>query len=174
MRERRQQLIVNSRFQHHFILKTVMLSFILVNSILIVYFLLSLMGVPKVYYSLIAGVTVAIIECVTLLLIFHFSRKASLRIAGPIYRFEKVFRSINEGDLTTRAILRSNDNFTENAQTLNESIETLQRRIESIQDSAAILRNQVANDTEAGQSADSLCRQLSVFKVRKDDLQGAS
>jgi methyl-accepting chemotaxis protein len=150
-----------------------MLSFIFVNSILIVHFLLSLTNTPKVYYNLIIGITVAIIEGIALLLIFYLSRKASLRIAGPIYRFEQVLKALNEGDLTTRAILRKNDSFTESAQTLNESIETLRRRIESIQDSADILRNQITDDTEASQSADSLCRQLSVFKVRKDDLQDA-
>jgi methyl-accepting chemotaxis protein len=94
----------------------------------------------------------------------------SLRIAGPIYRFEQVLKAVNEGDLTVSAILRKNDNFIESGATLNDTMENLRHRVELIQDSAFALRDQVAGDAAASQLADSLCRQLSVFKVHKDPL----
>ncbi|MCI0410047.1 MAG: methyl-accepting chemotaxis protein [Acidobacteria bacterium] len=58
---------------------------------------------------------------------------ASHRIAGPLYRFRRVFEAVAEGNLTARAIIRKNDYLVTDADTINAMIATLNTRITRIE-----------------------------------------
>ncbi|MGH7422290.1 MAG: hypothetical protein ACREJ1_01285, partial [Candidatus Methylomirabilales bacterium] len=57
----------------------------------------------------------------------------SHRIAGPLYRFRKVFGAVASGDLSVRAKLRKGDYLGKESDSLNEMIDSLRAKIESIQ-----------------------------------------
>jgi len=69
---------------------------------------------------------------VFVLLALH-SILVSHRIAGPLYRFRKVFGAVARGDLSVRANLRKGDYLGKESESLNEMIASLRAKIESIQ-----------------------------------------
>jgi methyl-accepting chemotaxis protein len=69
---------------------------------------------------------------VFVLLALH-SILVSHRIAGPLYRFRKVFGVVARGDLSVRANLRKGDYLGKESESLNEMIASLRTKIESIQ-----------------------------------------
>lgn len=54
------------------------------------------------------------------------------RIAGPLYRFSTLFRSIGSGDLHQRARLRKHDYLHREAQAFNTMLDSLENRIQTI------------------------------------------
>jgi methyl-accepting chemotaxis protein len=62
---------------------------------------------------------------VALLLISVHSILVSHRIAGPLYRFRRVFRSIEKGDLSVRSGVRKKDYLLRESNTINDMIEGL-------------------------------------------------
>ena len=69
---------------------------------------------------------------VSMLLIVHgvfFSH----RIAGPLYRFRRIFRSVANGDLTVRTSIRKSDYLHAEAQCLGEMVGALREKIARIE-----------------------------------------
>ncbi len=58
----------------------------------------------------------------------------SHKIAGPLYRFRKVFDAVGAGDLAVRATLREGDFLGRDADSINAMIASLRARIRAIQD----------------------------------------
>ncbi|MEK6714115.1 MAG: methyl-accepting chemotaxis protein [Nitrospirota bacterium] len=56
----------------------------------------------------------------------------SHRIAGPLYRFEKILTDIGKGDLTQRFKLRDNDQLSELSESITELTTTMDKRISDI------------------------------------------
>lgn len=54
------------------------------------------------------------------------------RIAGPLYRFSALFRSIGTGDLHQRVRLRKHDYLHREAQAFNSMLDNLEKRIKTI------------------------------------------
>ena len=52
------------------------------------------------------------------------------RIAGPLYQFRRIFRSIASGDLSVRAGIRKNDYLTKEVVDINDMIATLVRQVD--------------------------------------------
>ncbi len=63
----------------------------------------------------------------------------SHRIAGPIFRFQKVLNEIDKGDLTHRFTLREDDQFKELAGRINDLARTMDHKIGLIKDHASAL-----------------------------------
>jgi len=63
----------------------------------------------------------------------------SHRIAGPIFRFQKVLSEIDKGDLTHRFKLRDSDQFKELADGINELARTMDNKVGLIKDRASEL-----------------------------------
>ena len=61
------------------------------------------------------------------------------RIAGPLYRFSFLFRSIGTGDLHHRARLRKHDYLHREAQAFNTMLDSLENRINTINLHAALV-----------------------------------
>ncbi len=73
---------------------------------------------------IIIGIT-AIIGIAVLIYMSH-------RIAGPLYRFEKILTDIGRGDLTQRFKLRDNDQLSELSESITELTTTMDKRISDI------------------------------------------
>jgi methyl-accepting chemotaxis protein len=105
------------------------------------------------------------------LLAFH-SVVVSHRIAGPLYRFQRVWTAMAEGDLSIRAKLRTNDYLKQEAEVMNEMIEALAARIRGVQAQATVVRAAFDDLRRArtGGSAD-VDRDLADLGRQLDDLE---
>ncbi len=61
------------------------------------------------------------------------------RIAGPLYRFSTLFRSIGTGDLHQRARLRKHDYLHREAEAFNTMLDSLENRIKTIHLQSALV-----------------------------------
>jgi len=69
---------------------------------------------------------------VTFLVLLLHSMYFMHRIAGPLYRFSTLFRSIGTGHLHQRARLRKHDYLHREAQAFNSMLDNLENRIQTI------------------------------------------
>jgi methyl-accepting chemotaxis protein len=114
---------------------------------------------------------------IALLLISFHSVVISHRIAGPLYRFRAVFRSVQQGDFTAYAGIRRRDYLQAEAAALREMIGGLGQRISSVKVAARELTARLpdpeqAMGTERKQAlqelharADLLLRELGAFRL---------
>lgn len=84
----------------------------------------------------------------------------SHRIAGPLFRFEKEFKEIGQGDLTKKVVLRKNDQVSAMADSINEMVSELHAKLSSIQQIVEQIR-QTASRTKGN---DDLIRELDDLK----------
>lgn len=144
---RRKNYFIKKRFQMNFSSKFILL--IVLESILIVSLFLYISAntlttgylnsilrieptrdfffVPFVLITLIVVLGISLAGMIVFILLSH-------RIAGPLYRFEKVLEQLSEGDLTTVVHLRNTDQLLGFEKALNSFIETLCQRIATIKE----------------------------------------
>jgi len=84
----------------------------------------------KIYMEALNSTVVAI-SLFSLMIFFILTIIYSHSIAGPIYRFERIFESMEKGKLTMKAKLRKSDEFQEVAEMLNRGILSLNSRIKA-------------------------------------------
>lgn len=88
------------------------------------------------------------------------------KLAGPLYRVEKDFDAIKEGDLTVRVHLRNNDSLLSFADHLNSSIEHIDQQMGQVQQLNDILQTQEkAQNPEATKTLQELDQLLSTIKT---------
>jgi methyl-accepting chemotaxis protein len=64
------------------------------------------------------------------------------KLAGPLFRVEKDFKSVEQGDLTVRIHLRNNDSLQSFADRLNSTINHLDQQMGQIQQLSTTLKDQ--------------------------------
>lgn len=99
----------------------------------------------------------------------------SHRIAGPLYRFRKVFGAVASGDLSVRATLRKGDYLGKESDSLNEMIATLRGKIESIQShhgETQTVLTALKQSIERG-SIEDMQRQLEELHVQMEELKAS-
>lgn len=90
-----------------------------------------------------------IIGIIILILLSH-------RIAGPLFRFEKILGELYKGDLTLRFQLRYNDQFKDLADKINELSETMDGKIGTIKTHTAEISRLISELQTASASNQSL------------------
>ena len=159
---RRKKLFINKRFQSHFLFRIflgVLLSTILLSAVI---FFLSTSGttvifkefrleaVPTSDYilsSLSAGLIISLI--VSFVIYFVLGLIYSHQIAGPMYRFGKIFEGMAKGNLRQTAILRQNDEWKETAHLLDQALSSLRERMNNIDKSFSDLKSAVDSGDKA-------------------------
>jgi methyl-accepting chemotaxis protein len=94
----------------------------------------------------------------------------SHRIAGPLYRFEKILSEISEGDLTKRVSLRKTDQLNELKEGLNILMESFDQRLGRIKSNLSELKsllskNDPANSEKIYKAVELLKKEIDHFKV---------
>lgn len=84
----------------------------------------------EVSYELI--LRVSLILFVTILVIALFGIFFLHRMAGPVYRFQRILRHVSRGEIPDEFRLREGDFFTETAEDLNQVLRLLRQRRERI------------------------------------------
>jgi methyl-accepting chemotaxis protein len=144
---RRKNYLIKKKFQLNFLSKFVILLLLEAVAIAALFMYISSNTITAGYQNsllsvektasfflvpfLLMTVIVAIAMGIAGLIVFVF---LSHRIAGPLYRFEKVIEDISGGDLTSRIDLRRTDQLTEIKEVLNSLIHSMDLRIGRIKD----------------------------------------
>jgi len=97
-------------------------------------------------------------EVIGFVIIFFVALFVSHRMAGPIYRFEKVIEQIGKGDFTIKTTLRKKDEFHEIAEALNDMLLQLTAKIEVIKEQSEQLKNKITELKLSGKKKDELAR----------------
>lgn len=84
-------------------------------------------------------ISIAFISIATAVVIMFLSH----RIAGPLFKIEKSVKEIGDGNLNLRINLRSTDEITEMAATINEMTKNIKDHMEGIKDRVDNLANQI-------------------------------
>jgi len=100
--------------------------------------------------ALLPGVIVA--ELVSILVVCIICIFVTHTIAGPVYRMERVARSIGTGDLTNFIKLRPKDELKDLADAMNEMTMGLRSRVVSIKDAVAEMRAMADTMKSAGKT----------------------
>lgn len=137
---KRKQMYVKRQFQQSMLLQSILLTFIVVNVIVMAVFwaIDSFPDLQQLKFYL--AFAVATLEIVGFIAIYQLNLKASHRIAGPVFSMERSLGQIENGDLTTKVSLRSTDQFPETAQQLNATVDSVRRRVNKSQYLAAQIR----------------------------------
>lgn len=131
MQERRQSLIAIRSIQVPLILQSVLASFILINVVLIIAFLVGA-GLSGPVGRLYLAIAVAAVEILCLAGVFFAARKQSSQIVGPLYRVEELAKRLRDGDLTARAEIRSGDYFVQQIGALDDALQDLHDRVHDL------------------------------------------
>jgi methyl-accepting chemotaxis protein len=86
----------------------------------------------------------------------------SHKIAGPLYRFDQCFKDLSQGDLTTRARLRKNDEAIWLSKSFNQMTESLDSRVSTLKNAANEVARQLPNSNP---SKNLLDKTLSGFRT---------
>ncbi len=88
-----------------------------------------------------------------MILIFLHSIRASHRVAGPLYRFTLVLEALKEGEISSPIRIRKGDYLHQEADLINEVLESLRQNVESLQE-AQVQLNQALSESsrELGQN----------------------
>jgi methyl-accepting chemotaxis protein len=96
----------------------------------------------------------------------------SHRIAGPLYRFRKVFGAVAGGDLSVRATLRKGDYLGKESESLNRMIVSLRAKVESIQNHHGEMQKVLTalkQSVDRG-SIEEVHRLLEALRVQREEL----
>jgi len=102
----------------------------------------------------------------------------SHRIAGPLYRFEKVLEQVEAGDLTTRVKLRGTDQIIDVEKALNVLIGSLDERMgainKDIDELKALLGQKDSPEflSKLGKTIDSIKNKSSHFQITSNKQEG--
>ncbi|MDP2922850.1 MAG: methyl-accepting chemotaxis protein [Candidatus Omnitrophota bacterium] len=119
--------------------------------------------IPFLLIILIVCVGIGIAAMIIFILLSH-------RIAGPLYRFEKILNEISTGDLTKRISLRKTDQLTELKEALNILMESFDQRLGRVKNNLFELRellakNDPANSEKIYKAIELLKDEIDHFKV---------
>jgi len=155
---RRKQYFIQKEYQTKFILKlsALILAGTVISTVLILYFsqdtltssyVNSRLEVKSTSAAILPAVmltnaiTVTVIFIAAVVVILFISHK----IAGPMYRFEKEIKKIDEGDISGTISLRDKDQFEKLAQSLDGMVAGLRQKITLIQDTVDQALGKVEN-----------------------------
>ncbi|MFK8083354.1 MAG: hypothetical protein AB8B97_24000 [Granulosicoccus sp.] len=166
MDEQRKELFVKHRFQKSMILEVLLGTFIMVN-ILVLAFFVSLDRVPNLHQNK-EYIALAVVgfEAIGFFIVYRYNRRASHRIAGPLFSVQRKLESIAAGDIDFTMEVRQDDQFHELSDQMNVTVISLRERIEKMQVLALRLQAQPGNK----QLATELVKELSHFKTAEPPL----
>ncbi len=168
MNESRNTVMVKEKFQNQLMMQTVLTTFITLNVIVMLSFLLEEQLNNADYTINVFSLFVAGLELVGIAVVYLISKRTAFRIAGPVYAIERSLRSVNEGDLTVQLTLRDGDYFFEASDTLNNTILTLKTRVDMMQQLCAQLEN-TDNPEQRSKLQKSLSDQLEFFQTVEEE-----
>lgn len=175
-KNRRRSLRIKNEFQNRFILESILVTFIFINTVIIVSFFA--LESTNDFYRLRFTLAVALATCELggLSIVYLYSLKASHRIAGPVFMLEKGLKAISEGNLTFHFKLRTGDYLQDTVDLYNQSVTDLRGKISAAKKTAEELRSLAGKDQRAILLTEQLIRDLSAINtdVKTEPVQAQS
>lgn len=165
MGEQRSQLLIKRQFQQSLILEVMLATFVFINLIVIIGYLLidSIADVQQLKRYL--GFAVAALEIVGFVVVYRINLRSSHRIAGPVFVIERSLRQIEVGELDFTMRLRQGDQFQEVCEQMNTTVTGLRQRIGRAQQLARQLHRQASPEPAL---VEQLVRELDYFRTEAD------
>jgi len=171
MAELRHTVITHNQFQHRIILQTVLMTFITLNLVIILGYLLSDLFDFYDLSTTMLAVSISVVELAALAIVYLISRKISFRIAGPLYAMEKRLKSMADGDVTLHLTLRKDDYLHEVSDILNNTVDTFHDHINKTKNVAERLKSELPKDSEAYNHVKELLAELAFFDSNSEPAQ---
>jgi methyl-accepting chemotaxis protein len=107
-----------------------------------------------------------------LIVIGLHSIRTSHKIAGPLYRFERIFETVKEGNLSEKVRLRKGDYLINEMDHINEMLESLQIRVQEIKDAQSGLNEAISEckDVVNHASKDEITKRMNDITEKDDQL----
>jgi methyl-accepting chemotaxis protein len=107
-----------------------------------------------------------------ILVIGLHSIRTSHKIAGPLYRFGRLFETMKEGNLPKKVTIRKGDYFINEVELINEMLESLQIRVQEIKDAQSSLNEAISEckDVVSHASKDEIIKRMNEITVKGDQL----
>jgi len=161
MVEQRSELFVKHKFQKTMILEVLLITFILINILVLAFFLL-LDHMPTLHQNKeYIALAVAGFEVIGFFIVYRYNRRASHRIAGPLFSVQRKLESMAAGNIDFTMEVRQDDQFHELSHQMNATVVSLREHIEKIRTLATNLEKQPGNQ----QLASELVKELNYFKT---------
>lgn len=107
-------------------------------------------------------------EFISVVIVAFIGLYVSHTMAGPVYRFERVLRSMSEGELDCSFQLRTHDEFHEIEDGLNRLIGVMNDHMKSVKKTSARLVDECARKADPGTieaSVNEMAKTLEYFKI---------
>jgi methyl-accepting chemotaxis protein len=107
-----------------------------------------------------------------LVLICLHSIRTSHKIAGPLYRFDRLYESMKEGNLPKKVTLRKGDYLRNEMKNINEMLESLTIRVQEIKDAQSGLNEAISEckDVVNHASKDEISKRMNDITEKGDQL----
>ena len=107
-----------------------------------------------------------------LLVIGLHSIRTSHKIAGPLYRFDRLFETMKEGNLSEKVTLRKGDYLLNEMENINEMLESLKLRVQEIKDAQSGLNEAISEckDVVSHASKDEISKRMNDITKKGDQL----
>ena len=107
-----------------------------------------------------------------LVLICLHSIRTSHKIAGPLYRFDRLYESMKEGNLSKKVALRKGDYLRNEMENINEMLESLTIRVQEIKDAQSGLNEAISEckDVVSHASKDEISKRMNDITEKGDQL----
>lgn len=145
MENRRKTLVINKKVQYQYGLLATSLTVLVANAFLLIAILLP----NSTSLSIGPGdaLGIGVVELLLISAVWYASIRFSLKVAGPVYVFNRQIQAFCVGDLDSRIKLRKSDLFQSEADEMNRSLAKLADRIKRIDTAAQTFMN--GSDDEA-------------------------
>lgn len=167
MSNRRRIFKIKSQFQDQLMLEIILVTFIFINSLVIVSFVTieTIQDIFQLKFTL--AIALAGGELGGLAILYYYTLRQSHRIAGPVYVLENRLREMGQGDLTGRMRLRKGDYFQDTAELFNETVGSLRERVHAVNQMAHTLHEKSRNGEADPALWAELFQHLDKFNVGK-------
>jgi len=107
-----------------------------------------------------------------LVLICLHSIRTSHKIAGPLFRFDRLYESMKEGNLPKKVTLRKGDYLRNEMENINEMLESLTIRVQEIKDAQSGLNEAISEckDVVSHASKDEISKRMNDITEKGDQL----
>lgn len=167
MDNRRQQIVINKKFQFQYAIVVVAMTIFLTNLVIIFQSLFPSDGALEM--SSTQAWAIGLIELMLVIGVWYGSLKSSHKVAGPLFVITRQLKAVGAGDLWARISLRERDMFQEEAAAINESLDQLGARVEAVQVAAETVRQAQASGKDASTQMEKLFSELATLRLSKED-----
>jgi methyl-accepting chemotaxis protein len=161
----RRRLLVDIKFQRHYILSLALVSVMAFNALLawLLVFHDPLLFNRVHYFN---PTVIALLELSVIAAAAAYGIVRSRRLAGPVQGLIRVMHALDQGDFSARIVQRRGEYFDDALQSFNHSLDRLEKRIIDLQDEVKLVRDTLYTNGQDASHLDRLAIMLEDLQTR--------